>query len=128
MSGVRLFRQAEQQLNAGVDGGATLGLVNVSFSPTLGGGIGTFEACDVPWTVTYDEILFVHEGELLIDVAASRYRVRAGDVIFIPAGTVLHYGAGEKVTYFYATCPAERSPSTGKRIAYPEAEPEPLAR
>ena len=119
---VKLFRKADQDFTPS-DGGAALGLVNTSYSEALGAGIGTFEDCAMEWTVTYDEVLFITEGELTLRVGGDAYRAGPGDVLLIPKDTALVYEAGEKVTYFYAVCPVEKSPSTNQPIDYPTAPP-----
>lgn len=119
---VKLFRKADQTFTPN-NGGAVLGLVNTSFSDTLGAGIGTFEDCANAWTVTYDEVLFVIDGVLTIRVGDDAYSVGPGDTIWIPKDTALVYEAGAKTTFFYAVCPAGKSPSTSKQIAYPTAAP-----
>ena len=119
---VKLFRKADQTFTPS-NGGAVLGLVNTSFSDNLGAGIGTFEDCANDWTVTYDEVLFVIDGVLTIRVGDDAYDVGPGDVIWIPKDTALVYEAGAKTTFFYAVCPAGKSPSTSKQITYPTADP-----
>ncbi len=119
---VKLFRKAEQDFTPR-DGEAVLGLVNTSYSETLGAGIGTFEDCAYEWTVTYDEVLFIMEGELTLRVGDDAYRAGPGDVLWIPKDTALVYEAGEKVTFFYAVCPVDKSPSTSKPTDYPTAGP-----
>ncbi len=119
---VKLFRKADQTFTP-INGGAVLGLVNTSFSDNLGAGIGTFENCANEWTVTYDEVLFGIDGVLTIRIGEDAYDVGPGDVIWIPKDTALIYEADEKVTFFYAVCPAANSPSAGKPIAYPTAGP-----
>lgn len=46
-----------------------------------------------------------------------------GDILWIPKGTALVYEAKERVTFFYAVCPAAESPSAGKPLSYPTAGP-----
>ena len=119
---VKLFRKADQDFTPS-NGAAVLGLVNSSFSEGLGGGIGTFEDVNVDWTVTYDEILFIIEGTLTLRVGDDAYVAGPGDTLWIPKDTALVYQADEKVTFFFAVCPATESPSANKQIAYPTAAP-----
>ncbi len=123
MAGVKLFRKADQDLTPNERGGAVRGLINPTISDAMGGGIGTFEDCANAWTVTYDEVLFIMEGELTLRVGDNAYRAGPGDVLWIPKDTALVYEAGEKVTFFYAVCPVDKSPSTSKPIDYPAAGP-----
>ncbi len=119
---VKLFRKADQDFTP-VNGAAILGLVNTSFSEALGAGIGTFEDGAIECTVTYYEVLFIMEGTFTLRAGGDAYRAGPGDVLWIPKDTALVYEADEKVTFFYAVCPAANSPSAGKPIAYPTAGP-----
>ena len=119
---VKLFRKADQDL-APNNGAAVLALVNSGFSEALGGGVGTFEDCAIEWTVTYDEILFIMDGNFTLRVGDDAIRAGPGDVLWIPKDTALVYEADEKVTFFFAVYPATGSPSASKPIAYPTAGP-----
>lgn len=123
MSEVKLFRREDLDL-APKEGHAVLGLVNASFSPELGGGIGVFNDADVAWTCTYDEILFVLEGRMTIRVKGQGdYTGGPGDTIWIPRGLPMTYLTKGKCTFFYAVCPVDKSPSSAKKIAYPTHGP-----
>ncbi len=119
---VKLFRKADQDFTP-ENGAAVLGLVNSSYSDALGAGIGTFEDCSIEWTVSYDEVLFIMEGEFTLRVGDDAYHAGPGDTMWIPKDTALVYEAGEKVTFFYAVCPAANSPSASRPIDYPTAPP-----
>ena len=123
MAGVKLFRKADQDLTPNERGGAVRGLINPTISEAMGGGIGTFENCANEWTVTYDEILFIHQGEMTLRVGDDDYRAGPGDVLWIPKDTTLVYIAEAKVTFFYAVFPATGSPSARHEIVYPTAGP-----
>jgi Ethanolamine utilisation protein EutQ len=60
-SEVTQFRIRDLDLTPTADD-PTLPPVNVGYSHDLGAGMGAFENCAVPWTVTYDEVLFIKEG------------------------------------------------------------------
>ncbi len=126
MSKVQLFRKADQPFDLPNDTKASvLALVNVSNSETLGAGIGIFDAgCNVPWTVTYDEVLFIHEGNFKLRVGNDVYNAGPGDTLWIPADTALVYDAPERVTFFYAVYPASNSPSTSIANSYPDVAPD----
>jgi ethanolamine utilization protein EutQ len=120
MSEVKHFRFRDLDLTPTADG-PTLPLVNVGYSHDLGAGIGALETCAVPWTVTYDEVLFIKEGVLTLRVADEVFRAGEGDVLWIPKDTALVYEAAEKVTFFYAVYPADHSPSTSEKTVFPTA-------
>jgi ethanolamine utilization protein EutQ len=123
MAGVKLFRKADQDLTPGPSGAAVQGLVNTSFSPRLGAGIGVFRECAMEWTVTYDEVLFILEGEFQLKTHEGTFHAGPGDTLWIPEGTWLVYIAHQPVTFFYALAPPDRSPSTQIAVAHPTAAP-----
>ena len=58
MSKAMMFRGNDLDLTVkDGKGGNVVATVNSALSDKLGGGIGVFENCNIPWTVTYDEIL-----------------------------------------------------------------------
>jgi ethanolamine utilization protein EutQ len=123
MAEVKLFRRKDLDL-APKEGHAVLGLVNASYSRRLGGGIGVFNDADIPWTCTYDEILFILEGRMTIRVEGKGdYIGGPGDTIWIPKGVPIVYRTKGACTFFYAVCPVGNSPSTSKTIAYPTHGP-----
>jgi ethanolamine utilization protein EutQ len=50
------------------------------------------------WVVTYDEVLVVTKGALAIRTSDGVTTARAGEIIFLTAGTALTYEAGEDDT------------------------------
>ncbi len=125
MSGVKLFRAKDQDLTPKPNGMKTVPVVNAGYSTTFGAGIGTMRNCDMAWTVTYDEVIYVMSGTCSIKVGDKRYKLGAGDMIWLPKDTPLVYEAGpELCTFFYAVSPVTGSPSTSKKDAFPEAKPE----
>lgn len=69
---------------------------------TPGGGV-------FPWTLTYDEIDIVLEGELIITRAGEQVRGGPGDVIFIPKGSSITFGTPAYVRFVYVAYPANWS-------------------
>jgi ethanolamine utilization protein EutQ (cupin superfamily) len=122
MAEVKLFREQDQKFTM-EDGAAVLALVNAGNSPAMGAGIGIFEDCRIEWTVTYDEVLFIHKGNFRLRVGKDVYHAGPGDTLWIPANTALVYEADAPVTFFYAVYPATKSPSAMKHVTYPSAPP-----
>jgi ethanolamine utilization protein EutQ len=122
MSDIRHFKFSSFDLTPTEDG-PTVPVVNAGYSRELGGGIGVFENCSVPWTVTYDEVLFIKDGELTLRVGEKICRAGPGDILWIPRDTPLVYEATKRVTFFYAVHPVGASPSTSQTIAYPTEPP-----
>lgn len=61
-------------------------------SPNLGVGFARWSGAEVPWTVLYDEVIFVIEGCFELRANGEMYRVEPGQVLWIPEGTELIYG------------------------------------
>jgi len=120
---VRHFRKSDQDLTPGATGAAVRGLVNTAFSERLGAGIGVFRDCSMEWTVTYDEVLFILEGQFRLKTKGGIFGAGPGDTLWIPEGTWLVYEADEPVTFFYAVAPVTGSPTTGEPHTYPSSSP-----
>jgi ethanolamine utilization protein EutQ len=62
-------------------------------STQLGGGYMRFaqDAEFANWTLTYDEVVFVHAGELTVLSEGENTVARAGEAILIPKGTTVTY-------------------------------------
>jgi ethanolamine utilization protein EutQ len=73
----------------------------------MASGFMTLEKGEFPWTLTYDEIDIVLEGELVITRGNDSVRGSAGDVIFIPKGSSITFGTPNRVRFVYVTYPAD---------------------
>ena len=71
----------------------------------LGCGWGRFSDARIPWTVKYDEMLTVFEGELTLHANGTPHVLGPKDSIWIPAGTELVYEARNALVH-YAIHPA----------------------
>lgn len=60
-----------------------------------------------PWTLEYDEIDIVLEGELVITRGAEEVRAGPGDVIYIPKGSSIVFSTPAGVRFVYVTYPAD---------------------
>lgn len=108
---------------AGGSGGNVVALVNAARSSGLGGGIGAFENCRIPWTVTYDEILYGLEGTLEIHIGEQVHEMGPGDLMWLPAGTELAYVAGGRATFFFAVAPVAASKAGSGTTLHPPVPP-----
>jgi ethanolamine utilization protein EutQ len=126
MSDVKLYRKSDNPLTANPQMHAvTLPFINVGNSETMGAGLGLFDTgASIPWTVTYDEVLFIHEGNFTLRVGDTAFEAGPGDTLWIPAHTELVYDAAEPVTFFYAVYPAANSPSTGTAVKFASSPPQ----
>ena len=62
--------------------------------------------CFFPWTLNYDEVDVVLEGELHIRSEGQTVVGKPGDVIFIPKGSVIEFGTPSCTRFLYVTYPA----------------------
>ena len=106
----RVFRAADRKLIPAVTPTGTTSIareIDASTSRSLGAGIEYLEDTVIEWTVTYDEVLFIHEGRLTIESGGERHDCVPGDIVWLPEGTSLKYIARERVAYFYALHPVD---------------------
>jgi len=73
---------------------------------SMAAGFMAWEKCFFPWTLTYDEVDFVLEGELHIRCNGETIVAQAGDVLFIPKNTSIEFGAPARVKFLYVAYPA----------------------
>jgi len=105
VSGIELFRAEGRALTMiPVATGAlnVARLVGGEHTRDLGAGIVEFEDISIPWTLLYNEVFYVLEGELRIRTGDALWRGRPGDLIFIPAGTEFRYEAVGRARAFFA--------------------------
>lgn len=77
----------------------------------MGVGFMRFESGSFPWTLNYDEVDYVIEGELEIRVGDESFIGHAGEVIFIPRGTSILFCTRTFAHFMYVTYPANWSVS-----------------
>jgi ethanolamine utilization protein EutQ len=83
-------------------------VVNAGNSRHLGAGLEILDHVSIQWTVTYDEVLFIHEGALTVTAGGRRFECRPGDIVWLPNGTTLAYDASAgRCAYFYALYPVD---------------------
>ncbi len=75
----------------------------------MASGYMTLEKGEFPWTLTYDEIDIILEGELVITRGSEIVRGSAGDIIFIPKGSSITFGTPNRVRFVYVTFPVDWS-------------------
>ena len=73
----------------------------------IAAGYMALEKGGFPWTLNYDEIDIVLEGELVIRRGAEEVRGGPGDVIYIPKGSSIKFSTPSKVRFVYVTYPAD---------------------
>ncbi len=73
---------------------------------TMAAGYMALEKGEFPWTLTYDEVDIVLEGELVITRGEVAVHGGPGDVIFIPKGSSITFGTPSQVRFIYVAFPA----------------------
>lgn len=103
MSAVKLFRAADMEFGpyGGPPGAARIArLVGMETSDGMGAAVATFDGCSIDWTILYDELIVVLEGQIRLVIGRDAHEVAPGDVIWLPKVTPLRYeGEGAKVVY-----------------------------
>lgn len=73
---------------------------------SMAAGFMSWNRCFFPWTLNYDEVDLVLEGELHIRCNGQTAIGKAGDVIFIPKGSNIEFGTPSEVRFLYVAYPA----------------------
>ena len=66
----------------------------------LGTGWGRLTQAYIPWTIRYDEVLTVFEGELRLHADGQVHTLAPKDSIWLPRGTELIYEAESALIHF----------------------------
>lgn len=81
-------------------------IVSLQEAPRMGAGIMELEHTSFEWTLTYDEYDFVIEGTLEIEIDGRVVSGKAGDIIYIPKGSHIHFQTQGFTRYAYFVYPA----------------------
>lgn len=73
----------------------------------MAAGYMSLTAGQFPWTLTYDEVQVVLEGELHIGTPAGTRVGRPGDVLWVPKGSAITFGTPSWAKFVYVTFPAD---------------------
>lgn len=73
----------------------------------MAAGFMTWEKGSFPWSLDYDEIDFVIDGQLEIRMGSQVVLGNPGDVIHIPRGSGIFFGSPSFARVFYVTFPAD---------------------
>ena len=109
---LKVVKMANVQVEAFLEGKTTPGMnvwlkdvvVTQDRSP-MGAGYMSLDKGEMAWTLTYDEIDIVLEGELVITRGAEQVRGKTGDVIFIPKGSSITFGTPNWTRFVYVVFP-----------------------
>ena len=72
----------------------------------MSAGFLVIEKSRFDWELTYEEIDYVIEGTLTVELNGKTYTAHGGDVLFVPSGSKVIWGSPDKAKIFYATYPA----------------------
>ena len=109
---LKVVRMANLQVEPFLEGKATPGtnvwlkdvVVTQDRSP-MGAGYMSLDKGEMQWTLTYDEIDIVLEGELVITRGSEQVRGKTGDVIYIPKGSSITFGTPSWTRFVYVVFP-----------------------
>ena len=73
----------------------------------MAAGYMSLTAGKFPWTLTYDEVQVVLEGELHIGTASGTRVGRPGDILYVPKGSTITFGTPSWAKFIYVTFPAD---------------------
>jgi ethanolamine utilization protein EutQ (cupin superfamily) len=91
-------------------------VIDGTISKHMGGGIEIAEDIKVHWTTLYDEILFIHEGSMIVRSGGNAFECHAGDIVWLPEGVTLDYDfTGRRCAYFYALYPFDWAARNGMK-------------
>lgn len=76
-------------------------------SKRLMAGIMEMDTTSFEWTLDYDEVDYIIEGVLDIEIQGKRVRGEAGDILFIPKGSSISFVSPGKTRFLYVTYPAD---------------------
>ena len=109
---LKVVKMANVQMDRFTEGKATPGtnvwlkdvVVTQDRSP-MGTGYMSLDKGEMQWTLTYDEIDIVLEGELVITRGNEQVRGKTGDVIYIPKGSSITFGTPSWTRFVYVVFP-----------------------
>lgn len=81
-------------------------IVTLEEAPRMGAGIMELDHTSFEWTLTYDEYDYVIDGCLEIEINGNIVSAEAGDIVYIPRGSHIHFQTPEKTRYAYFVYPA----------------------
>ncbi|ENO90109.1 ethanolamine utilization acetate kinase EutQ, partial [Thauera linaloolentis] len=81
-------------------------LITSADGSSMAAGFMSWNRCFFPWTLNYDEVDLVLEGELHIRCNGQTAIGKVGDVIFIPKGSNIEFGTPSEVRFLYVAYPA----------------------
>lgn len=81
-------------------------LITAQDGSSMAAGFMHWDKAFFPWTLNYDEIDMVLEGELHVRHEGETLIAKTGDVMFIPKGSSIEFGTPTTVRFLYVAWPA----------------------
>lgn len=91
----------------GAEGVYLKDIVTLEEAPRMGAGIMELDHTNFEWTLTYDEYDYVIDGELEIEIDGRVIKGKAGDIIYIPKDSHIHFQTPTTARYAYFVYPAD---------------------
>ncbi len=82
-------------------------VINAGHGSPMAAGFMTWGQGSFPWTLDYDEIDFVIDGQLEVQMDNQLIIGNPGDVIYIPKGSNILFGSPSYAKVFYVAFPAD---------------------
>lgn len=82
-------------------------LFSLEQSPRLGAGLMEMEDTTFAWTLNYDEMDYVIDGELSILIDGAKITAGPGEVIYIPKGASIQFSVSNRARFLYFVYPAD---------------------
>ena len=119
-SGIRLVRGESVKIDRFDTGRASdkvgiTEILNLKECPNLATGFMDIEKTSFDWTLGYDELDYIIEGELDIIVNGKTYKGYAGDVFFIPMNTSITFSSPNYCKFFFTAYPANWQELSNKK-------------
>jgi ethanolamine utilization protein EutQ len=84
-----------------------LDVVTAEHGMPMATGVMSLREGSFPWTLDYDEVEYVIEGELHITTAEQQVVGLPGDVIAVPKGSSITFGTPSWTRFLYVTYPVD---------------------
>lgn len=81
-------------------------IMTLEESPRLGCGLMEMEESSFAWTLKYDEIDYIIDGVLEVEIDGRKVAGYKGDIIFIPKNSSINFTAPKYAKFMYVTYPA----------------------
>lgn len=81
-------------------------VITADDNSSMAAGYMAWENAFFPWTLNYDEVDVILEGELHVRYQGETTIGKAGDIMFIPKGSAIEFGTPTKVRFVYVAWPA----------------------